>query len=186
MSSLKLAKSLLFEDAIHAWGDLSRDLLRGRRVLLTGASGLVGSHFLAGLLQLRDELAGDLAIETVVHSDLPIWFAEDCVDGKLRVHRGDLGQATFIDSLPEADIVIHAATYSQPSLFTKDPISTIRLNTTATLSLLDKVAPQGKFLFLSSSEIYSGLEAPPYREDQSGLTDTTPMKSLKRVQIVWA
>jgi UDP-glucuronate decarboxylase len=173
MSSLQSAKKLLFADAKQAWGDLGMDLVRGRRVLLTGASGLIGCHFLAGLLQLRRELAGDLHIEAVVHTEIPEWFNQELADRSFRIHRGDLAHAAFVDSLPTADIVIHAATYGQPMLFSRDPISTLRLNTSATLSLLDKVQPGGKFLFLSSSEVYSGLKAPPYREEQIGVTNTT-------------
>jgi len=140
--------------------------------LLTGASGLLGSHFLAALLHVQRELKGEVAIDAVVQSRLPDWFAEECAEGRIRVHQGDLGKVSFVDSLPGADIVIHAATYSQPALFTRDPVATIRLNTTVTLSLLDKLRPGGKFLFVSSSEVYSGLENPPYREEQIGLTNT--------------
>jgi UDP-glucuronate decarboxylase len=172
LSSLAPSKSLLLEDAKLAWGDLPFDLLRGRRVLVTGASGLLGSHFLAGLLEVQRELRGDLAIDAVVRSGLPDWFAEESAEGRIRVHQGDLGKASFLESLPETEVVIHAATYSQPALFTLDPVATIRLNTTVTLSLLDKLEPGGKFLFVSSSEVYSGLENPPYREEQIGLTNT--------------
>jgi UDP-glucuronate decarboxylase len=171
--SLKLAKSLLFEDGISAWGSLSHELIRGRRVLVTGASGLLGAHFLATLLHLKQEFMGDLEIDAIVHTSIPDWFVEEAADGKIHFIQADLENSAAVDALPEADIVIHSATYSQPAMFTQDPVATIRLNTTATLSLLDKVKPGGRFLFLSSSEVYSGLENPPYREEQIGLTNTT-------------
>ena len=171
--SLELAKALLFEDGKYAWGDLPLDLVRGRKILVTGASGLLGSHFLAALLHLQQELAGDLEIDAVVRTSVPEWFAGESAEGRIRFHQADLEKPTAVDALPAADIVIHSATYSQPALFTQDPVATIRLNTTVTLSLLDKINPSGSFLFLSSSEIYSGLENPPYREEQIGLTNTT-------------
>ncbi len=171
--SLGSAKSLLIEDAKIAWGDLSLDLIRGRRVLVTGASGLLGSHFLATFLHLQQQLDGDLKIEAVVRTAVPEWFAEEHADGRIHFHQSDLGRPAAVDALPAADIVIHAATYSQPALFTRDPVATITLNTTVTLSLLDRIKQGGRFLFLSSSEIYSGLENPPYREEQIGLTNTT-------------
>ena len=172
-NSLGPVKSLLFEDAKSWWEDLSVDLIRGRKVLVTGASGMLGSHFLAALLHLQQQLAGDLEINAVVHTSVPEWFAEESSEGRLHFHQADLGKAAAVDALPAADIVIHAATYSQPALFTRDPGATITLNTTATLALLDKVRRGGRFLFLSSSEVYSGLEDPPYREEQIGLTNTT-------------
>lgn len=171
--SFELAKSLLFEDADYAWGDLSPDLVRGRKVMVTGASGLLGSNFLAALLLLQKELAGDLEIDAVVRTGVPEWFAGEASEGRIHFHQADLESPGAVDALPAADIVIHAATYGQPALFTRDPLATIRLNTTVTLSLLDKIKHGGSFLFLSSSEIYSGLEDPPYREEQIGLTSPT-------------
>lgn len=173
MTSFAPHEMLLFEDARTAWGDLSPELLRGRSVLLTGASGLLGSHFLSALLQLRDRLEGELTIHAIARGELPPWFAGNAWRGGVRWLCGDLAQPAFVESLPAADIVIHAATYSQPALFTRDAIATLRLNTAVTLTLLDKVLPRGRFLFLSSSEVYSGLENPPYSEEQIGRTITT-------------
>lgn len=167
------AKSLLYQDGVSAWRDLPHELIHGRRVLVTGASGLLGSHFLAALLHLKKESVLDVQIDAVVHTSVPEWFAEEAANGLVNFHRADLEKPADVDALPSADIVIHSATYSQPALFTKDPVATIRLNTTATLALLDKVKSSGRFLFISSSEIYSGLENPPYSEEQIGITNTT-------------
>ena len=49
------------------------------------------------------------------------------------------------------------------------PEITIKLNTYVTLTLLEKVLTKnGKFLFISTSEVYSGLLNPPFREEQIG------------------
>jgi nucleoside-diphosphate-sugar epimerase len=39
--------------------------------------------------------------------------------------------------------------------------------------LFDKLSKRGKFLFVSSSEIYSGLKKPPFKESEAGITNTT-------------
>lgn len=52
------------------------------------------------------------------------------------------------------DYIIHAAGYGQPQMFSKDKVMTIEINTTLTSVLLDKLNPDGKFLFISSSEVY--------------------------------
>src|ERR1700678_603692 len=62
--------------------------------------------------------------------------------------------AGYID---KADYIIHAAGYAAPSIFMKDPIGTIEVNTETTLYLLKHLKPGGAFLFCSSSEIYKGL-----------------------------
>ena len=86
-------------------------------------------------------------------------------------YSGDLTDNIFLDSLPKADYIIHAATYGQPGKFMEFPEVTIKLNTTVTLSLLEKnLEKDGRFLFLSTSEVYSGLPTSPYSEDQIGNT----------------
>ena len=84
--------------------------------------------------------------------------------------RGNLIDPGFRKSIPEVDCVIHAAAYAQPALFIADPVETLALGTEVTLDLLRRTSPGGSFLFLSSSEVYSGLTDPPFREDQIGTT----------------
>src|SRR3990167_10231086 len=72
----------------------------------------------------------------------------------------------------EADYIIHAAGYGQPAKFMADEIATISVNTTAVIELLKKLKPSGKFLFLSTSEIYSGAKS-PYKETDIGTTSPT-------------
>jgi len=79
--------------------------------------------------------------------------------------------------LPKADLIIHASGYAQPGKFMADPLKTIALNTAVTLKLLEKLKPKGKFLFISSSEVYSGLTHPPFKEDQVGTTNTDHPRS---------
>ena len=74
--------------------------------------------------------------------------------------------------LEPADYIIHGAGYGQPQMFLKDEISTIRINTDFTIKLFDYLAPGGKFLFLSTSEVYSGAPF-PYKETDIGTT--TPL-----------
>lgn len=69
------------------------------------------------------------------------------------------------------DYIIHGAGYGQPQMFTKDKIATLRVNTTTTLDLLKRLHEDGKFLYISTSEVYSGVP-PLHNEDMIG--NTTP------------
>jgi len=71
----------------------------------------------------------------------------------LQIKKGDIADIDFVNSLEEADYIIHAAGYGQPGKFLQDKIKTIAINTTATMSLLKKLNSDGKFLFISTSEI---------------------------------
>jgi len=163
---------LLEDDAIAALRDLRFQMLRGSTVLVTGASGFVGSHLLSCFLQMQRQFQGDLSIHAAVQQ-VPPWLSSMGSPGRVTFHKGNLTELGFLSSLPAADVIIHAATYGQPQLFAAAQETTLRLNTIATFFLLDKLRVGGKFMFLSSSEVYSGLTDFPFREVQIGTTNTT-------------
>jgi len=165
--------NLLREDACQALRNVTKDQLGNKVALLTGASGLIGSHFLAGFVQLQREGAFNGVVHAVTRRPPPAFARELTAHSRITFHRGELDDQAFLQSLPQADIVIHAATYGQPGLFTAHPQATLKLNTLTTFGLLEKTNPDGRFLFLSSSELYSGLANPPYSENQIGTTNTT-------------
>lgn len=164
--------TLLREDAERALRRVPFHFLTGKTILLTGASGLVGTHFLAGLLHVQRLVGPGLEIHAIMHKTIPDHIRSMAADGRIVFHQGDMSDSSFLSQLPTADIIIHAATYGQPSLFSSQPQTTLKLNTTATFALLDKVKEGGTFLFLSSSEVYSGLSNPPFSENQIGTTNT--------------
>lgn len=112
--------------------------LYGKRIFLTGSTGLVGTaihNHLEGLCDLTDPL-------------------------KHPVAQGI-----------QADYIIHAAGYGQPEKFIADPVSTIRVNTEKTIDLLKRLKPGGKFLYVSTSELYSGSPKALHDEHDIGSTD---------------
>lgn len=70
-----------------------------------------------------------------------------------------------------ADFIIHAAGYGQPDKFMADPIGTIKVNTETLIDLLDRLKPGGKFLYLSTSELYSGSWKASHSESDIGRSD---------------
>lgn len=86
--------------------------------------------------------------------------------------KGDLSDYRLLESLPEFDAIIHAGGYAQPTRFMEDPLSTISVNTSSTIELIKKLKDNGKFLYLSSSEVYSGSKNFPHEESDVGQTNT--------------
>jgi UDP-glucuronate decarboxylase len=170
MSNARIA--LLNEDAEHALRDVPLEGLEGKTIVITGASGLIGCHFVAGMLWGKRNRRLKVEIHAVVHHGMPAWLQDLTAGGEVHFHQGNLEKHEFSRTIPDADFIVHAATYGQPGLFTAHPLSTLQLNTTATFALLERLRPGGKFLFLSTSEIYSGLSNPPFHEDQIGTTNT--------------
>ena len=151
--------------------DISPNYFNNKTILITGASGIVGTHFIYGLQYLFEERRVPLKICAVVNRGIPDHFASLKERGYISFYTGDLTDELFLTSLPKADYIIHAATYGQPGKFMEFPEVTIKLNTTVTLFLLENILNKGgRFLFLSTSEVYSGLPSPPFSEGQIGST----------------
>lgn len=70
------------------------------------------------------------------------------------------------------DYIIHTAGYAQPAKFLADEIATIAVNTTMTMELFKRLKSDGKFLYISTSEVYNGAK-PPHKETDIGTTDPT-------------
>lgn len=144
--------------------------LAGKRVLLTGASGLIGQWLLASLPE--DPATRPAEVTVVTRSKPTGYFALLAERKGARILSGDLGDAGFRGKLPEADHVVHAAGYGQPGKFLADPLGTMALNVCASLDLISRLAPGGAFLYLSTSEVYSGLPPGEHEETQIGTTNT--------------
>jgi UDP-glucuronate decarboxylase len=147
--------------------------LQGKDVLITGASGLLGVYISATFRELQTRGLGPSRIFLSTKSGK---FPHP-IGNSLEVIQGDLTKSSTIDGLPFVDIIIHAAGYAQPQKFLDDPLLTISLNTSVTLQLLSRIKQGGKFLFISSSEVYSGLNNPPFLEDQIGVSNTNHPRS---------
>ena len=168
---------LLESDAERSLRGVAVARLAGKTVLLTGASGIIGTHLLYGVRHCQRELGLKIQVLAVVRHGVPDHLKALEQEGFGRFLCGDLTDMAFLKNLPPADIIVHGATYGQPGMFMAEAVGTLKLNTTATFVLLEKLLPGGQFLFISTSEVYSGLCAPPYGEEQIGLTNTTHPRS---------
>ena len=149
----------------------------GKTVLIAGASGLIGVYFLASLKKLSCIMPGTFKVIAVMQKEPSSYLMEFLNFNGASVFCGDLTNYEFCQILPKADYIIHSAGYGQPGRFMEDRIKTLQINTLTTFSLFEKLSPQGKFLFISTSEVYSGLANPPYIESEIGITNTTHPRS---------
>jgi len=166
--------ALIMEDAERILARLPLGDLCDKRLLITGASGLIGGYLVACFALLHSMKGFTFSLTVVARSEPPLYF-EDLMRlvGDYEIVRGDLTDTRFCEGLPQSDVIIHAACYGQPGKFMEEPIKTLQLNTSGLLSLFSRLAPDGKLLFLSSSEVYSGCSDLPYKESQIGISRTT-------------
>jgi len=147
--------------------------LKNKSVLITGASGIIGLYLAASLKRVRKEL--NISISVWTYSNIPTYLQpifEEC-----KIICGDITDIKNFINLPKYDCIIHAAGYGQPLKFVRDKIKTIKINTEATINLLNLLTDGGKFLFISSSEIYNGIEQTNIDEDMMGNTNTNHFRS---------
>jgi len=165
-----MQNDVIARDAAGICERVKLDSLRDKTILITGASGLLGTYFLASLAHLKQNRVPLQVIAQVRYTPAP-HTAEIIRRGGFNLLSANLAEYQDCMTLPEADIIIHAAGYGQPAAFLANPVATIQLNTMATALLLQhKLRPGGSFLFVSTSEIYSGLKKPLVQEEDIGTT----------------
>jgi nucleoside-diphosphate-sugar epimerase len=144
--------------------------LQDKKVLITGASGLVGFYLTQCVKRLQNEL--NISIYLSYKNSIPEYLKEyydfPYTEIKEDITTIELNSKFF-------DIIIHSSGYAQPMKFLNDSLTTIKINTNATINLLDALKPDGKFLFVSTSEVYNGNDSLNITEEQIGTT--TPSHS---------
>ncbi|UNK71047.1 NAD-dependent epimerase/dehydratase family protein [Microbacterium sp. H1-D42] len=136
--------------------DLPWDSLRGKTVLVTGASGMIPSYVVRTLLALnlrRD--AGMRVIGLVRNEAKARTLLDDILDREdFTLLAQDVTAPLDLNS--SVDIVVHGASPARPSLHSASPVDTIRANVEGTFRLLDLCveAGHGHFVLMSSAEVY--------------------------------
>ena len=146
----------------------NQEFFSNKSILITGASGLVGSYLTAFFQNLDSFKREDLQLHL---SSLSGEFTTP-ISQNTKILKGDLTDLGFLKTFPNFDLIIHAAGYGQPGKFLENISKTMKLNSVVTQELCEKLNDSGRFLFMSTSEIYSGLQQPPFRESQVGVTNT--------------
>lgn len=164
---------IIKSDMENIFSKINAHFFYGKSILLTGANGLIGNYMLIFFEFLNAEYNFDLEINIVTRSK--ILNRQTLVNTNR--YEGDLTQQTFIEKLPNVDLIIHAAGYAQPDKFLKDPFNSIILNSQTLILLLDKLNIGGRLLYFSSSEVYSGLKNRYFAETQIGLTTPQHVRS---------
>lgn len=153
--------------------DIDLSQLKNKSILITGASGLLGIYFLSSLKSIQKEY--NIKVYAWVKNDIDYHYKDFFKDFILI--KNDITDIEHFNYLPNFDFIIHSAGYGQPGKFLSDKIKTIQINTTSTIQLLDKLNENGKFLFISTSELYSGLDVISIDENQIGNTNTNHPRS---------
>ena len=157
---------ILNKEITHITQSIDFSSLKGKKILITGATGLVGFYLTQCVKNLRKELG--LEIFLSYKNDIPSYL-KDYYNFPYTELKGDITSLTLPPN--SLDVIIHSSGYAQPMKFLQDSLTTIKINTVATSNLLESLNPKGKFLFVSTSELYNGNYNLDITEDQIGTTN---------------
>ena len=141
-----------------------RDLWRHRPVAVTGASGFLGSHMTALLVELGAEVV------VLWRDDVPATPVSDAWRGNVSVVTGDVEDQALLERMLveyEVRTVFHLAAQTQVGVANENPVSTFRSNIAGTWSLLEAArrCPGVEQLVLASSDkAYGDQPTLPYDE----------------------
>ena len=131
----------------------------GLKLAITGAGGFIGSALLEGALDRGFPVQAHLGPR-----DAAVRAAPEGV----RTFRADIDDPAFCRRFVEgADVVIHLAGPPSVSASWRDPAGCMRAHAGGTACLLEacRVAGVGRFVYVSSAEVYAATERAPVRED---------------------
>ena len=182
---MDLYQNDLYREDVRCVADLPLpwDKLKDKRVLLSGAAGMIGS-FLVDVILERDRSDGmNCTVYALGRSAQRARarfgiYAEDPhfvfvpQDVNLPFEQSGLGDMAYI---------LHLASNTHPVQYSTDPIGTITTNIIGVRNMLDLAAAQAgaRFAFASSNEIYGENRGDVefFREDYCGYIDANTMRA---------
>ena len=127
--------------------------LKNKTVLITGASGMIGSYFVYTILKLNELYDTNTKLKLFVRNPNKIDdYAKN--NKNVEVIVGNVIEPIQIDG--KVDYIIHAASPASPKIMSKEPVETNFANTlgAANTLILAKNKNVEGYLFISSREIY--------------------------------
>jgi len=137
--------------------------LEGKTVLVTGATGFIGSFIVCALLERVKRYGADISVIAMVRN---VDRAKEKFSAYETLERiqyvvGDIVEPICTELV--SDYIIHCASNAAPDMYAKDPVGTMRTNFLGTSHLLDyaKRCSCKRFCYVSTIEVYGktvGLE----------------------------
>ncbi|NMO14889.1 SDR family oxidoreductase [Pyxidicoccus fallax] len=138
--------------------------MKGKRVVVLGGAGFLGSHLCERLL--RDGAAEVLSLDSLITGNEHN-LADVAPVGKLQVIQHDITESIRVDG--PVDYVFNMASPASPIDYAQLPIETLRVGSIGTENGLKLAREKGAvFLQASTSEIYGDPLVHPQREDYWG------------------
>lgn len=133
----------------------------GKRILVTGGGGFIGSHLTHRLVEAGADVAILTKYESVIDNVrlASIWDRIRPIEGDLRNLDSLLGLADFAPQ-----IVFHLAAYNHVGGSFRHYSEALECNGNGTANLLNAYDGYERFVYISSSEVYGAQDSVPFIE----------------------
>jgi dTDP-glucose 4,6-dehydratase len=152
----------------------------GRRYLVTGGAGFIGSTFVRRTLE-REPDAAVTNLDALTYAGVPATVAElDRLPGHRFVH-GDIRDPAVVEDLIEGvDVVVHFAAESHVDRSVTGPTPFLETNVVGTGVLLDAARRHNiaRFVHVSTDEVYGSLET-GFADENGMLDPSSPYSASK-------
>ncbi len=150
---------IILEDIERIKRDLRKGDFEGKKVLVTGGAGFIGSWICDVLVCLDAEVAclDNLSTGKMNYIDhLPD-------KPKFQFFNGDV--CTFKKNDEQYDLIFHLASHASPEEYQQNPIETLRANSLGSENMVELARRlDATVLFASTSEVYGDAEVIPTHE----------------------
>lgn len=149
---------------------------KGTTILITGATGLIGSNFINVLVYNSCKKELDIKLLLLVRD---VKAAKDLFDWTgAEIIKYELGEELRIDKM--VDYIVHLASPTNSKFFTENPVDTMKANIGGYKALLDwaRANPVKKFIGISTMEVYGFPEkGHKVKEDEVGAFETMRVRN---------
>lgn len=147
-------------DALYASQPSLYDSLNLSKVLVTGATGLVGTCLTEFLLYLQQVKNIDVSITALSSSETNLLnrFGQHVAAGRLNVLEHDIRKP--FDNNHSFDFIVHAASVANPVKYEQEPVDVIEVIVQGTKNILElSKASHAKMLYVSTVEVYGDISS---------------------------
>jgi len=151
---------------------LDANIFKGKRVLITGGAGFLGSWLCDTLVTHGSKVHCIDNFSTSLKTNI------DHLLGLSNFHLIETDVEEINADVGKFDLVMHLASRASPSDYQNHPIETLTANSIGTMNALELARNSNViFLYASSSEVYGDTEVIPTLEDYPGKVNTTGPRS---------
>jgi UDP-glucose 4-epimerase len=153
----------------------ARSRRRGRRFLITGGAGFIGSHLVEALVE-HDKAERIVILDDLSTGQLGNIESRLCADRVSFVH-GSVNDAQLVDELMgNADVCVHLASAVGVQMIVNEPLDTLMRSVRGSNVVMHAASRHGvKVLFSSTSEVY-GKQTHSSLTEQDDLVFGSPSK----------